>query len=44
MKIFMVMDLSENGLILETQPFKDEYSHDIETSQLICRGNRFAGF
>lgn len=23
MKIFMVMDLSENGLILETQPFKD---------------------
>ena len=44
MEIFMVMDLSENGLILVTRPFKDLFSHDIETSQLICRGNRFTGF
>ena len=26
------------------QPFNDQYSHHIETSQLICRANQLTGF
>ena len=44
LRIFMATDLGKNEIISETQPFKEKFSHHIETSQLIYRGNQITGF
>ena len=44
MDTFFAAQTSLVSLKNENEPFKDQCSHNIETSQLICTENKLTGF